>query len=508
MLAAVFAAAAAHLSPPGGNALMESDPFGHDRLASTLAAADLAADAAGKVRASIRETYIRKFAEAAAAVQTVQNKPQGTRAHAKALRLLATAPSSVTAAPDVVPWHQNRHKDLKVAPAKHAAKGKTPKHVAKGDTAKKHAGTSILKKKGSALIAKNKGPNGGKVKASAQRKGKPQGKPQGKPRVVFDNPMAKVAKMAVAAVQKESALRQQVSVAKVAAQEEVAAEKVAKATLKDKAQILAAKVEAASEAKAIAEIKIKRADAVQAKEDKKARAVNAVVMKKQRQAATALRAEKEGEEEMEMEAEAKEQAAAASIEKKTVHELAMKLKKGHKKLMETKAIRAMETAIKEPIRAEKLEAEKENRAEAKARKRAMAKKNRKANELKVSLEEAHTMMQTKEQIEAAKKEAEEVATKNTAEAIAKTAVAGAAALQMATAQQMAIAAAAAAAQQTALRETASPIAQATVAVGGVNGCRSLEADQTLDRWCANNCKVGFCPAEKCTCATKARSKSR
>jgi len=504
----VLVAVAAHLSPPGGYALTESDPFGHDRLASTLAAADLAANAAGRVRASIRETYIRKFAEAAAAVQTVQNKPQGTRAHAKALRLLATAPSSVTAAPDVVPWHQNRHKDLKVAPAKHAAKGKTPKHVAKGDTAKKHAGTSILKKKGSALIAKNKGPNGGKAKASAQRKGKPQGKPQGKPRVVFDNPMAKVAKMAVAAVQKESALRQQVSVAKVAAQEEVAAEKVAKATLKDKAQILAAKVEAASEAKAIAEIKIKRADAVQAKEDKKARAVNAVVMKKQRQAATALRAEKEGEEEMEMEAEAKEQAAAASIEKKTVHELAMKLKKGHKKLMETKAIRAMETAIKEPIRAEKLEAEKENRAEAKARKRAMAKKNRKANELKVSLEEAHTMMQTKEQIEAAKKEAEEVATKNTAEAIAKTAVAGAAALQMATAQQMAIAAAAAAAQQTALRETASPIAQATVAVGGVNGCRSLEADQTLDRWCANNCKVGFCPAEKCTCATKARSKSR
>ena len=109
MLAAVFAAAAAHLSPPGGYALTESDPFGVDRLASTLAAADLAADAAGKVRASIRETYIRKFAEAAAAVQTVQNKPQGTRAHAKALRLLATAPSSVTAAPEAVPGHQNRH---------------------------------------------------------------------------------------------------------------------------------------------------------------------------------------------------------------------------------------------------------------------------------------------------------------------------------------------------------------------------------------------------------------
>ena len=112
---------------------------------------------------------------------------------------------------------------------------------------------------------------------------------------------------------------------------------------------------------------------------------------------------------------------------------------------------------------------------------------------------------TKEREEMAKKEAEELATKKTAEDMAKTAVAGAAALQIATAQQLAMAAAATAAQQTALRETASPIAQATV---GVNGCRSLEADQTLDRWCANNCKVGFCPAEKCTCATKARSKSR
>jgi len=502
----VLVAVAAHLSPPGGYALTESDPFGQNRLASTLAAADLAADAAGRVRASIRETYIRKFAEAAAAVQTVQNKPKGTRAHAKALRLLATVPSSVTAAPKAVPPHQNRHKKLKVAPAKHVAKDRN-------HATKKHAGASILKKKGSALIAKNKGPNGSKAKASAQRKGKPQGKlqgkpqgkPQRKPHVVFDNPMAKVAKMAVAAVQKESVLRQQVTVAKVAAQEEVAAEKVTKATLKEKAEALAEKVEAASEAKAIAEIKIKKADAVQAKEDKKAAAVQAAEMKKQRQAATALRAVKEGEEEMAMEAQAKEQAQTASIEKKTVQELAKKLRKGHHKAMETKAIRAMETAIKKPIQAEKLEAEKERRAEAKARKRATAKRKRKTNELKVSLGEAQMIMQTKEADEVAKKEAEEAATKKTAEDIAKTAVAGAAALEMATAQQLGMAAAAAAAQHTALRETASPIAQATV---GVNGCRSLEADQTLDRWCANNCKVGFCPAEKCTCATQARSKSR
>ena len=191
--------------------------------------------------------------------------------------------------------------------------------------------------------------------------------------------------------------------------------------------------------------------------------------------------------------------------KKTVQELAKKLRQGHHKAMETKAIRAMETAIKKPIQAEKLEAEKERRAEAKARKRATAKRNRKTNELKVSLGEAQMIMQTKEHDEVAKKEAEEAATKKTAEDIAKTAVAGAAALQIATAQQLAMAAAAAAAQHTALRETASPIAQATV---GVNGCRSLEADQTLDRWCANNCKVGFCPAEKCTCATQARSMSR
>jgi len=104
--------------------------------------------------------------------------------------------------------------------------------------------------------------------------------------------------------------------------------------------------------------------------------------------------------------------------------------------METKAIRAMETAIKKPIQAEKLEAEKERRAEAKARKRATAKRKRKTNELKVSLGEAQMIMQTKEADEVAKKEAEDAATKKTAEDIAKTAVAGAAALEMATAQQL------------------------------------------------------------------------
>ena len=178
--------------------------------------------------------------------------------------------------------------------------------------------------------------------------------------------------------------------------------------------------------------------------------------------------------------------------------------------METKAIRAMETAIKVPILTEKMEAEKEARAEAKARKRAEAKRARKTNELKVSLEEAQTIIQSKEKAEVAKKEAEEMATKKTAEDMAKTAMAGASSLQIATDQQLAIAAAAAAAataaHQTALREVAAPVAQATI---GMDGCRSLENDQNLNRWCTNNCKVGNCPADKCTCATQARrNKSR
>merc|ERR1712129_462319 len=111
----------------------------------------------------------------------------------------------------------------------------------------------------------------------------------------------------------------------------------------------------------------------------------------------------------------------------------------------------------------------------------------------VSLEEASMLMKEKEAEEAAKKEveqaeieAEEAAAEKAAEDIAKTAVAAAAAMQTAN-----------------LMETASTIPQATV---GVNGCRSLKADRALDKWCANNCSVGFCPSETCTCATKSKAK--
>ena len=470
MLATVFAVVA-HLSPPGGNALTENDPYGHDRLASTLAAADLAADAAGQMRTQIRETYIRKFAEATAAVQTVQTSPKGTRSHARALRLLATA-SPATAdsvAPETVPWHQNRHKDMHVAPAK-----------GRNNATKRQAAAAVLKKMGSTLFAKKtvKGPNSNKAKASAAQR-------RGHPRVMYDVPMARVAKMAVAAVQKESVLRQRAEVAKLAAQEEaVVAEEAAKETAQ-KEETMVAKAESAAEANAIAEVKGKQARAVQEKEMRAESAAVAAALKQERKEKAALQAVEEGKAEAAQEALAKAQAVADTVARKRIRELGRRKQKGQRKAMETKAIRAMEMAIKEPIRAEKIEAERERRAEDKARVKATAKKiakeKRKTNELRVSLEEAQMMIQAKEQEEAAKKVAEGTA-KKTAQGLR-------------TAQQ----------DRTQLRETMSVIPQAAA---GVSGCRSLAADQALDKWCNNNCQVGFCPAQTCTCASKSKAKNK
>merc|ERR1712216_442969 len=197
------------------------------RLSSMLALAVFAAAAAGRVRAQIRETYLRKFAEASAAVQTgtLDSLGKSLRSN-KALRLLATAPNvAEKAAPEIVPWHQNRHKDLNAAAAKAKNATKTRKQVA----------AAILNKRGATLVAPRatKGVKGARAKAEAKAKAPEHRKIGG-----YELPMEKVANLAVAAAKKESVLREKAS------QEAEKAEKLAKATTQ-KAEIMLAKVEAA-----------------------------------------------------------------------------------------------------------------------------------------------------------------------------------------------------------------------------------------------------------------------
>jgi hypothetical protein len=485
MLSLAVLAAAAHLSQRVGNTLTENDPFGRDRLAATLAAADVAADAAGRVRAQIRETYLRKFAEASAAVQTgtLDSLGKGARSH-KALRLLATAPNSAEkASPEIVPWHQNRHKDLNT-PAK-----------ANNATKKQVVASTVLKRRGMALVAPRptKGSNGAKAKAeanpkaSARRKG---GTVVKGGKALYEVPMLKVANMAVAAAKKESVLR------KKASEEVVKAESLAK-TKTQKAENMLAKVEAARELKAIADLKSKKAEAVQAKKRRANAAVKAAALKKERKQEAARKAEEAGEAEAEQEAHAKAQTLAASLAKKRILELSKKKKKGQHKAAEKRAIKAMEIAIKTPIKAELMVAEKERRAEEKAKAKVMAKnaakEKRKTNELRVSLDEAQKMMLAKEQEEAVKQAAEQEAKVAAEEEATAT-------------PEEEVAAQPAPATVSQLRER--PATSATPQAVGVSGCRSMNGDQALDKWCGNNCKVGFCPAETCTCATKSKRRKR
>ena len=41
--------------------------------------------------------------------------------------------------------------------------------------------------------------------------------------------------------------------------------------------------------------------------------------------------------------------------------------------------------------------------------------------------------------------------------------------------------------------------QLAPATGAKHPCRTWVGDASLNRWCTNNCQVGFCPADKCSC---------
>ena len=642
MLCAALVAAAGVLSPLASRALTEDeDP--HARLAATLKMADDAAEAAGKVRAEIRNNYERTFAEALAAVKAT---PVSKSARAsKALNLLST---DSPAAADV-PWNQRQlrsgtsatnqnaekepqpakppaakmaakmdavklvQKDSdwakahpkKAAQAKKAAEAKNTadhpmqkgtwewKHrndptntkvakadmpstkqepnqasadwakahpkKAKEDWAKAHPKKAAeasanepasspkeiamakLKNKGAALVAPRTTKVQNSVKSDATR---PPQQPTAMDQPSYQAPMEKVAKMAMAAVAMEAELRKKAEI------EAVRAQKAAEATAR-KAEVVVAKVEAAREARAQAQVKSDKAKEAQEnlkhkkeikklKNEMKAQEEKMKAEEEERAELLRKRVRKEAKAEAAAEAEAREMAQSALKAAKEERQMNLKAAKEERQMKahireekKEEHIQRVMKAIQRSERKERLQTSLEKEAEAKAR--AKAKKHQARHKVKVAedikkqvdeaiLKEAQEMDKKVAEAAAAEAAEQEADTEkegdNKKEGV-KLDATGKPKLDTATKLEIEVQAEKQAKDlataTTQLREETTAVAaaypgsvgsygahtSASPQAGGktAGACRSLTRTADLDSWCDNNCRVGFCPLDTCSCAT-------